>query len=193
MKSWPLMWGNVIVQQSGLGRLKHKLRTRKTAMPEFARWGAWRLLARQNKTLYGWNRAISVLLSTWTALLCHSTMGSYGHFVSVGQEQQERWEGNWRAGHLLCGGQVKMETRARAAGAGREGVGAEENCSFSLGLKFQLGFSNHRDLLPFQLVGWSPVSVLWWPTFGSCPNACKLLVWQILAIGSLFWCGSWMV
>lgn len=67
------------------------------------------------------------------------------------------WEGNWRAGHLLCCGQVKMESRASTATAGREGVGEGKNCSFSLGLKFQLGFSNHRDLLPFQLVGWNPV------------------------------------
>lgn len=114
-------------------------------------------------------------------------------FVSSWAGTTGRWETNWRTGHLLCGRQVKMETRARAAGAGREGVGEGKNCSFFLGLKFQLGFSNHKDLLPFQLVGWSPVGVLWWPTFGSCPNACKLLVWQISAIASLFWCGSWMV
>lgn len=48
---------------------------------------------------------------------------------------------------------MKTESRAKAAGAGREGVGEGENCSFSLGLKFQLGFSNHRVLLSFQLVG----------------------------------------
>lgn len=31
------MWGNIIMQQSGLVRLKHELRPQKTAMPEFAR------------------------------------------------------------------------------------------------------------------------------------------------------------
>lgn len=64
----------------------------------------------------------------------------------------KRQEGNWRTGCLLCGGQVKKQTRARAAEAARESVGKGKNCSFSLGLKFQFGFSNHRDLLPFQLV-----------------------------------------
>lgn len=48
---------------------------------------------------------------------------------------------------------MKMESSARAAGAEREGVGEGEDFSFSLGLKFQLGFSSHGDLMPFLLVG----------------------------------------
>lgn len=31
------MWRNIIMQQGGLGRLKHELRPWETAMPEFAR------------------------------------------------------------------------------------------------------------------------------------------------------------
>lgn len=43
-----------------------------------------------------------------------------------------------------------MKTGARAAGTGREGVGEGKHCSFSLGLKFQLGLATTGIYYPFS-------------------------------------------
>lgn len=71
---------------------------------------------------------------------------------------------------------MKMKTGASAAGAGREGVGEGKHCSFSLGLKFQLGLATTGIYCPFS----------WWdeaqwvssgdPLLGHAPMLVKLLV-----------------